>query len=95
MKIVRDQQGRIIEIIKGESDGDINVVDVFKAEIEADANKEIAKEKEKTIREEKRENFLKEFLPITANLIIAGVDEYKRQQQIDNYNGLNASEDGY
>lgn len=47
MKIIRDEQGKIIQIVKEESDGDFNVVDVFKAEID----KEIAREKEITERE--------------------------------------------
>ena len=106
MKIVRDNLGHICqinmddgsEIPSNEIKTAFDVIAADEKEITARTiakEKEITeREKEKTNREEKRGNFLKEFIPITANLIIAGVDEYNRQQQISN-NGLNASEDGY
>lgn len=57
MKIIRDDKGRIVQVSKEESDGDINVVDVFKAEIEADTNKAIAIEKEITARHKEKCDF--------------------------------------
>lgn len=97
MKIVRDNEGRIVQVIKEESDGDVNVIDVFKAEIDKEIAKEkeiTEREKEKTNREEKRCNFFLGCTSVAAKAIIAGIDEYNRQQQNGGaYNGLNTSKD--
>lgn len=48
MKIVRDPKGKIIQIVKEESDGDdVNITEVFKAEVDADKEIIIAKMKER------------------------------------------------
>ena len=48
MKIVRDPKGKIIQIVKEESDGDdVNITEIFKAEVDADKEITIAKMKER------------------------------------------------
>ena len=77
MKIIRDDKGRIIQVSKEESDGDVNVVDVFKAEVEADANKEIAKEKEITARQKNRCDFWKDSMDIANSIATTIINKFE------------------
>lgn len=81
MKIIRDEEGRIVQIIKEEADGDISVIDAFKIE----ADKEIAKEKEITAQQKNRCDFWKNSIPNITNSIaeppIMGSSEEKQPHQ--------------
>lgn len=68
MKILRDSKGRIIQIIKEESDGDFNMETILKIE----SDKEIAKEKEKTMKFQEAMNTI----PLIIEGICAGANEY-------------------
>ena len=90
MKIIRDDKGRISEIIKDESDGNFNMETILKII----TDEEISKEKEITLRTKEKCNFFMGCASIAAKAIVAGIDEYNRQQQNGGaYNGLNVSEE--
>ena len=77
MKIVRDKEGRIIQILKEEADGDVNVTEIFKAEVD----KEIAKEKEITAQQKNRCDFWKDSISIAEPPIMESSEEKQPRQR--------------
>lgn len=78
MKIVRDKEGRIIQILKEEADGDVNITEIFKAEVD----KEIAKEKEITAQQKNRCDFWKDSISnITSSIAEPPIMESSEEKQ--------------
>ena len=73
MKIIRDEHGRIVQIIKEESDGDISVIDAFRIE----TDKEIVKEKEITARQKNRCDFWKDSMDIANSIATTIINKFE------------------